>query len=36
MVVGTGVAVVVLYWAWRKGNFRARPDAPPAPKVDAA
>ena len=27
MVVGTGVAIGVLYWAWRKGNFKARPDA---------
>ena len=26
MVVGTAVAVVVLWWAWRKGNFKARPD----------
>jgi membrane protease YdiL (CAAX protease family) len=33
MVVGTGVAIVVLYWAWKKGNFRALPDAP---KMDAA
>jgi hypothetical protein len=24
MVIGTGVAVVVLYWAWKKGNFKAR------------
>lgn len=24
MIVGTGVAVVVLYWAWKRGNFRAR------------
>lgn len=24
MVVGTGVAILVLTWAWRKGNFRAR------------
>ncbi|WP_165188773.1 CPBP family intramembrane glutamic endopeptidase [Caulobacter soli] len=23
MVVGTGVAVAVLYWAWKRGNFRA-------------
>ncbi|KQY92732.1 abortive infection protein [Caulobacter sp. Root1455] len=28
MVVGTAVAVAVLYWAWKKGNFRARPDVP--------
>ncbi|MBO9708376.1 MAG: CPBP family intramembrane metalloprotease [Caulobacter sp.] len=28
MVVGTGVAIVVLYWAWKKGNFKAAPDAP--------
>ena len=28
MVVGTGVAIGVLYWAWKKGNFKARPDAP--------
>jgi len=27
MVVGTGVAIVVLYWAWKKGNFKPRPDA---------
>jgi membrane protease YdiL (CAAX protease family) len=33
MVVGTVVAVVVLYWAWKKGNFQAAPDAP---KVEAA
>ena len=33
MVVGTGVAIVVLYWAWKKGNFRARPDVP---KAEAA
>ncbi|WP_421738694.1 CPBP family intramembrane glutamic endopeptidase [Caulobacter sp.] len=26
MVVGTGVAIVVLYWAWKRGNFRAQPD----------
>jgi len=25
MIVGTGVAIVVLYWAWKRGNFRARP-----------
>jgi membrane protease YdiL (CAAX protease family) len=24
MVVGTAVAILVLAWAWRKGNFRAR------------
>ena len=24
MVVGTAVAIVVLAWAWRKGNFKAR------------
>jgi len=24
MVVGTGVAIVVLAWAWKRGNFRAR------------
>jgi membrane protease YdiL (CAAX protease family) len=24
MVIGTGVAIVVLYWAWKKGNFKAR------------
>jgi membrane protease YdiL (CAAX protease family) len=28
MVVGTGMAIVVLYWAWKKGNFKAAPDAP--------
>ena len=22
----TGVAVVVLWWAWKKGNFKPRPD----------
>jgi membrane protease YdiL (CAAX protease family) len=27
MIVGTGVAIVVLYWAWRKGNFKVQPDA---------
>lgn len=26
MVVGTAVAVVVLWWAWKKGNFKARAD----------
>lgn len=26
MVVGTGVAIGVLWWAWKKGNFKARPD----------
>ncbi len=29
MVIGTGVAAVVLYWAWRRGNFKARADAAP-------
>lgn len=24
MVIGTSVAIVVLYWAWKKGNFKAR------------
>lgn len=33
MIVGTAVAIVVLYWAWRKGNFRALPDVP---KLEAA
>jgi len=33
MVVGTGVAIVVLYWAWKKGNFKALPDVP---KAEAA
>ncbi len=33
MVVGTGVAIVVLYWAWKKGNFKAR-DAAPAPVAE--
>ena len=33
MVVGTGAAIVVLYWAWKKGNFRAQADAP---KIEAA
>jgi membrane protease YdiL (CAAX protease family) len=32
MVVGTGVAVVVLHRAWKRGNFRAAPDAP---KIEA-
>lgn len=27
MVVGTGVAVIVLWWAWKRGNFSPRPDA---------
>jgi membrane protease YdiL (CAAX protease family) len=27
MVVGTGVAVLVLHRAWKKGNFKAAPDA---------
>jgi len=27
MVVGAAVAVVVLYWAWRRGNFRAQSGA---------
>lgn len=27
MVVGTLTAVVVLWWAWKKGNFKAKPDA---------
>jgi membrane protease YdiL (CAAX protease family) len=29
MVIGTGVAIGVLYWAWQKGNFKARPEAAP-------
>jgi membrane protease YdiL (CAAX protease family) len=29
MVVGSAVAVVVLWLAWRKGMFKARPDATP-------
>jgi membrane protease YdiL (CAAX protease family) len=33
MVIGTGVAIVVLYWAWKKGNFKPAPDAP---KLEAA
>ena len=33
MVVGTAVAIVVLYWAWKKGNFKAVPEAP---KAEAA
>jgi membrane protease YdiL (CAAX protease family) len=34
MVIGTGVAVVVLYWAWKKGNFKARSEtAPPVAEV---
>lgn len=31
MVVGTSVAVVVLWWAWKKGNFKALPDVVPEP-----
>jgi membrane protease YdiL (CAAX protease family) len=31
MVVGTAVAIVVLYWAWKKGNFKARGE--PSPQV---
>jgi hypothetical protein len=27
MAVGAAVAIVVLSWAWRKGNFRARDNA---------
>ena len=27
MVVGTGVAIAVLYWAWKRGNFKARDPA---------
>lgn len=34
MVVGTGVAIVVLRQAWKKGNFKARPDA--TAKIEAA
>lgn len=34
MVVGTSVAVVVLWMAWRKGMFQARPDV--APEASAA
>lgn len=26
MVVGTGVALLVLYWSWKKGNFKAAAD----------
>lgn len=26
MVIGTLVAIVVLWWAWKKGNFKARAD----------
>ena len=33
MVIGTGVAIVVLYWAWKRGNFKPLPDAP---KIEAA
>ncbi len=32
MVIGTGVAAVVLYWAWKRGNFKPAPDAP---KIEA-
>ncbi|MCK5911515.1 MAG: CPBP family intramembrane metalloprotease, partial [Caulobacter sp.] len=35
MVVGTSVAVVVLWMAWRKGMFQARPDAAPEGSVSA-
>ncbi len=35
MVVGTSVAVVVLWMAWRKGMFQARPDAAPEASVAA-
>jgi membrane protease YdiL (CAAX protease family) len=28
MVIGTSVAIVVLYWAWKKGNFKAREVSP--------
>jgi len=31
MVIGTGVAVAVLYQAWKRGNFKARPE--PAPLI---
>jgi len=31
MIVGTSVAILVLYLAWKRGNFRARPDVVPAP-----
>jgi hypothetical protein len=27
MVVGTLVAIIVLWLAWKQGNFRAKPDA---------
>jgi len=33
MIVGTAVALVVLYPAWKKGNFKAVPDAP---RIEAA
>lgn len=34
MVIGTAVAVLVLHRAWKKGNFRARPEtAPPVVEV---
>lgn len=26
IVVGTSMAIVVLWWAWKKGNFKAKPD----------
>jgi membrane protease YdiL (CAAX protease family) len=29
IVVGTAVAAIVLWWAWKKGNFKALPDAAP-------
>ena len=32
MVIGTGVAVAVLHQAWKKGNFKARPE--PRPSID--
>ena len=35
MVVGTGVAILVLYWAWKKGNFKATPDEPSVAQIEA-
>ena len=29
MVIGTGVAILVLYWAWKKGNFKPASEAGP-------
>jgi membrane protease YdiL (CAAX protease family) len=36
MVIGTGVAIVVLYWAWKRGNFKPRSEAQPASTTPGA